>query len=233
MARVELNEYVRDRSGRPFSGASVAVTDRATGATSTIYQAETGISTRANPLTTDAGGRMSYTAARAWLEEGSYTLTVTAGALSYVQYFEAVNGVSPGGRELGYAELTSNFNVAADTFGTTPQDITGLAVTVTVGTRPIEIVAAGTFLTKTNSGGTVNLLIAEGATVLAFTTFKAASTDQQVPALCRVRLGGAKQPSAGSHTYKAQLQNGDGTAGSTAQLGASANGPAALSVVER
>ena len=85
MARVEIPEIVIDARGHPVSGASVQVNVRATGSAATVYEAETGVGTRANPLTTTAQGRIE-----GWLETGSYNLVVTAGVDVYTQAFEAV-----------------------------------------------------------------------------------------------------------------------------------------------
>lgn len=86
MARVEIGEIVAGQSGRPISGGSVQVNVR-NGAAATVYVGETGAATLANPLSTDAFGRIE-----GWLNEGSYDLVVTANGQTYTQRFDAVAG---------------------------------------------------------------------------------------------------------------------------------------------
>lgn len=91
MARAEISEVVLASSGGAVAGASVQVNVRGGGA-ATVYVAETGGTTRANPLTTDSAGRIE-----GWLDTGSYNLVVSgAGISTYTQAYEAVSGSGTG-----------------------------------------------------------------------------------------------------------------------------------------
>lgn len=57
MARVEIDETVQTPTGDAITGASVQVNKRG-GGSATVYSADTGGSTRSNPLLTDAFGRV-------------------------------------------------------------------------------------------------------------------------------------------------------------------------------
>jgi microcystin-dependent protein len=72
-------------TGNALSGASVAVAVRSTAAAATIYAAETGGTTVANPRTTDAYGRLT-----GWVERGAYTLTISGSTLTtYVKNWDS------------------------------------------------------------------------------------------------------------------------------------------------
>lgn len=90
MARAEISETVsKTLSGflAPAGGASVQVNVRGGGA-ATVYAAATGAATVANPVPSDAAGRIE-----GWLEPGSYDLVVSgSGFATYTQRFEAVSG---------------------------------------------------------------------------------------------------------------------------------------------
>lgn len=90
MARTEIPLIVLDpATGNAVVGASVAVKDRVTGNSSTVYAAETGATTVTNPRTTDAYGRVA-----GWIERGSYQFDISGtGLVSYTEYYES----SPGG----------------------------------------------------------------------------------------------------------------------------------------
>lgn len=97
MARVELNITVDKVLSdadlvspyvTPMSGASVLVSHRGTGTPATIYGAETGGAPIANPLASDANGRVD-----GWVDPGSYNAQISgAGISTYTQPFEAVRG---------------------------------------------------------------------------------------------------------------------------------------------
>ena len=133
------------------------------------------------------------------------------------------NGSS--GRELGYAEITSSFTQVAA--ATTDYDITGLSVTVTVGTRPILLEAYLPTVAHTVANSTVILRVYEGATLLQVVTEATPATGGALSGarIARVRLA----PSAGSHTYKAVIRTQ--TAG-TITVTAGTTGPAFIRVVE-
>lgn len=121
--RVEIPEVVLASTGAPVSGASVQVNLRGAGA-ATVYAAETGGTTSANPILTDANGRIE-----GWLEEGSYDLVVSGtGLTTYTQPFEAVRGSNSPGKivttagDIIYA--TSANNIARLGIGTSGQVLT-------------------------------------------------------------------------------------------------------------
>lgn len=72
-------------TGSALSGANVAVAVRSTAAAATIYAAETGGTTVANPRTTDTYGRLT-----GWVERGAYTLTISGSTLTtYVKNWDS------------------------------------------------------------------------------------------------------------------------------------------------
>lgn len=75
--RTEIPIVVLGADGRPLAGASITVKTRPAGATATVYQAETGVATTANPLTSDAQGRVN-----GWVERGAYDALITASGLT-------------------------------------------------------------------------------------------------------------------------------------------------------
>lgn len=99
------------------------------------------------------------------------------------------------GVELGYAETTSG---TTSTTTNTYEDLSGLAVTVTVGSRPIVITAFLASVSHSASSGNILARIFEGTTALNTSFFQSgtASIAGQVKVMARVA------PSAGSHTYK-------------------------------
>lgn len=132
------------------------------------------------------------------------------------------------GVELGYAQITTsatsttlNSNVADDT-----GDVSGLSVTVTVGTRPIVIRAwASRFFCDTTTSAAIAVLM-EGDTTLSFARYdQHASASEGVPMVIESRLA----PSAGSHTYKVTLTV---LSAATATIAAAATAPAFIQVVE-
>lgn len=130
------------------------------------------------------------------------------------------DSVAAAGVLLDSASITSNFTQT----GAGASDVTGLAVTVTVGTRPIQIrFSCDSFFNSSASGiGTIG--IQEGATVLAARTSPlgtavAAGNRETAPLT----------PSPGSHTYKIVL--GQVVTGNTT-LSAAATSPATITVLE-
>lgn len=125
-----------------------------------------------------------------------------------------------GGKELGYAEKTA----AQTGIGTSATDVTSLSVTVTVGTRPIEITAFCNWQKKT-SASYVDLEIYDntaGARVAL--TELSAGVDEYGSSFVKVR----ENPAAGSRTYKVRARAGAGTV----DLAADATYPAHIHVVE-
>lgn len=83
--RVELPIVVLGPDGRPAAGATVQVRLRADASDATIYQAAVGGAVYANPLVSDAQGRVT-----GWVERGAYDCTVdTDGLDPYVESFDA------------------------------------------------------------------------------------------------------------------------------------------------
>lgn len=123
------------------------------------------------------------------------------------------------GRELGYAEITSNF-VQVATGGVTANDITGLTLpSVVVGARPIDL---SVFLPNVTSGTAatdIQVRIYEGATMLTLAAYYLPTINKGVPGIARVRLA----PTVGVHSYKAAIW---GTATTTLTILAGATAPA-------
>lgn len=122
-------------------------------------------------------------------------------------------------RELGYAQITTT----ATQTGAGSGDVSGLSVTVTVGSRPIVVEFGCDGLVNSSALGITQVNIQEGATILSAATVSLTTVGMVI---CRrVRL----TPSAGSHTYKIAL--GQVTAGNS-QIVCSATDPAYIWVYE-
>jgi hypothetical protein len=130
-----------------------------------------------------------------------------------------VNSKRVAGTELGYAEITSNVVQT----GAGNQVVSGLSVTVTVGSRPIRIEVGCSSLTSSSASGISTVAIKESTTTL--TSASAVLTTVALPITRAVRL----TPSAGSHTYKINLGQ---TITGNATLGAAAASPTYIHVVE-
>lgn len=72
MNRTPIPLIVLGPDGRTLAGATVAVRNRVSGSTATVYQAETGGATIGNPLTSDDVGRVV-----GWVDRGAYEATVS------------------------------------------------------------------------------------------------------------------------------------------------------------
>jgi hypothetical protein len=123
--------------------------------------------------------------------------------------------------ELGYAQITSSFTTTSGT----AVDVTGLTTTVTVGARPIRIEVGGQYLQNNTAGDGLLLYIVEDGTVVAQQEVGFGSANETYG----VALNARRNPAAGSHTYKVQLQM---VIGGTAKLGAAATAPAYIQVVQ-
>lgn len=124
-----------------------------------------------------------------------------------------------GGVELGYAQITSN----ATQTGAGNNDVSGLSVSVTVGVRPILVRFEASSAFNSSGSGITIISIKESSTVLS--TVSVSSTTLALPVRREVRLA----PSAGSHTYKINLQqfvSGNST------LSAGSTDPAFIQVIE-
>lgn len=117
MARAKVTEAILDSTGTPVTGASVQVNLRASSA-ATLYAAESGGTTVANPATTTSG-RID-----AWVDEGSYDLVVTYAGSTATYPFEAKKGFSStdtmtvGTITFGAAGDTNLYRSAANTLKT-------------------------------------------------------------------------------------------------------------------
>lgn len=153
-----------------------------------------------------------------YYETDTQTLFQSTGA-AWTQIAASVGASTLG--TLGYAQITAN-----QAGITTKADVTGLSVTVTVGSgRRVRISAFCTAITGTL--GNAGWFIMEGATQLAqadlpafLTPHAAYNTFAWVTAVVT--------PSAGSHTYKVQAVN-DGT-GNAATVNAGATFPSYILV---
>jgi hypothetical protein len=124
-----------------------------------------------------------------------------------------------GNAELGYAEITSTYTQT----GAGNSDVTGLSTTVTVGARPIVIRVFCGQCSNSNASGLMSLAIKESTTVLAFAMYGTGTVT--VPLTAMVRLA----PSAGSHTYKANLIQ---TVTGNSVMSPSATNPAFIQVLQ-
>lgn len=127
------------------------------------------------------------------------------------------------GRELGYAEMVSDFV----TTNTALTDAPGLTVAVPVGALPIMIsLHVDTFKSTSALGGSIQVS-QDGVDLGAIST--TVNTTGFVPGDGERRLN----PAAGSHTYKIQtFQAAAGTITLKANTGAGQNGPAFIRVNE-
>lgn len=94
MARVEINEVCfttrADGAIVPAANKLVTVRVRSTNALATVYAAETGVTTKANPLTSGPKGELD-----GWIDEGSYLLE-PGGGLAPIPYEASLGGASTG-----------------------------------------------------------------------------------------------------------------------------------------
>jgi hypothetical protein len=158
-----------------------------------------------------------------WENAPNQTTPLSATNLEAMQTHvaEYADTVAAGGIELGYAEITTTFQQT----GAGNSDITGLSVTVDVGDRPIVIKANGTF-GSSSAGAVTYVKIMEGSTVLARAIISLSAVAQGLSR--EVRL----TPSAGSHTYKLNLEQVVGGNGSVFADTGTAYGPASIQVIE-
>lgn len=156
-----------------------------------------------------------------WEDAPSQDTPLNAGNLQ--DFIDAIQNeidlVAAGGILLDSKKITSNFTQT----GVGTSDVTGLALTVTVGDRPIVVEFGAASVFNSSGSGITVAAIMEGATQLA--TVTVSLTGLPFPATRRLVLN----PSAGSHTYKialGQIVTGNST------ISASATDPAGISVIE-
>jgi antitoxin (DNA-binding transcriptional repressor) of toxin-antitoxin stability system len=107
------------------------------------------------------------------------------------------DSVAAGGIELGYASRTTDFTQT----GSGNSDVTSLSVTVTVGTRPINVIISAAGMTNSSASGLGFVNVKEGSTVLGYVSAGLSTANEIYPVNRVIRLA----PSAGSHTYKVNL----------------------------
>lgn len=115
-------------------------------------------------------------------------------ALATQTELDAAAAAFSGQYELGYAEITSSFTRT----GAGSSDITGLTVTVTVGSRPILVHVFAPQVVN-SAAGLAAIALYEGATLLNSAYGPQGAINGSLNPWVRL------SPSAGSHTYKATL----------------------------
>lgn len=104
---------------------------------------------------------------------------------------------------LGYAEITSNPTVVTAVGAANRVDVTGLTITVTVGSRPIMVMGSfGTAFNDDASGRGGGIAIVETTTVMSQSSGYSIAANALFPLTTYAVLTGSRQPSAGAHTYK-------------------------------
>lgn len=217
MARTEIPIVVLDpATGNALSGASVAVALRSTGAAATIYAAETGGATVANPRTTDTYGRLT-----GWVERGAYTLTVTGSTLTtYVKNWDSAPAAdstidpawSANGNPIVTALPASPINgqecyFQSATAGTGGGTTNTMADVGAVWHLKYRSAAAGSFKWEFVGGATLSHQNGGGSTTtpVAFTTYAPSSWTSPT----------VKVPLAGSYNYSLIVNMASQTSGSS------------------
>ncbi len=146
------------------------------------------------------------------------TRTTSVGTLSSGAVYTAAEVADAAGGWIGYVQVTANQgSITGETA------LTGLAVTVTVGTsRRIVVRMEGSMEDDTGTTG-VSVRIKESSTQLARRDFPAQTAGAGQGVWCSVVL----TPSAGSHTYTCYGARGL-SLGGTVTLDASSDSPAFL-----
>lgn len=129
------------------------------------------------------------------------------------------------GREIGYAQGTSNFTKT--TAGAGAEDITGMSVTINVASRPVMLHWWADHLTTDTAGNQVVITIADSANTVQATSsvkFTAVTDTHHLEVWARVN------PAAGSYTYKARMNVPTG--GGKGGLVANSTAPMFLRAVE-
>lgn len=159
-----------------------------------------------------------------WNDSPDTTTPVSAAALEDIEarVTAYADGVGAGGIELGYAEITANFTQT----GIGNDDVDGLSVTVTVGVRPIVIKLNAANVANTSASGVTYLKIMEGSILLANQLVSLSTVGQVVARSVRL------QPSAGSHTYKVNLQQVITGNSSVFADSSTSYGPASIQILE-
>lgn len=221
MARAALDLVIRDTDGNALEGNSVYVYDRGTTDEVTAYTTESGTVTTSQPLQSDAEGRVNDI----WFPTGSYDVYQPDDDLNPTVQWEAVAGADVSGRELGYAEITSN---PTATTSTTLADIPGLSVSVEKGSRPIMVRFGAGYVNQLTASAGWEFAILEGSTPVAKIVRSVNAVAEGQDIFREVR----RSEDPGSYTYKIQWKTvGAGTLSMGADTGSS-YGPAYIQVVE-
>jgi hypothetical protein len=126
--------------------------------------------------------------------------------------------------ELGYAEITANFNPANTANQIIP--ITGLSVVVAVGARPIVVEGFAPTIQHTIAGADISLQLYEDGSIVQAATVRMDTANTVVQPFIRSR----RSPTPGNHTYDLRVKS---TLAGTILLQANAGFPAHLHVIER
>lgn len=183
--------------------------DAGTTTTRTVYIAATGTTQATSPLTTNSSGYViDANAARVWYDEGSVDRVVDG----ETHTFQAVSGLSPGGRELAYASNTSS---SLTVTSTTAVDVSGVSISFTGDGRPVWLSAGALFQIGLGTG-------TAGQT--ARIEMKIVDTDASNAEVLRVEFG-ATLPSSGASfaTLRNMVRLGVVAAGTTRNFKAQAN----------
>jgi hypothetical protein len=113
MARVPVPITVIDTNGSVVSGASVTVRKRSDSSLATLYQAETGATTIANPVSTDSFGRVV-----AWVDRGAYNAVISG--TSITTYTQPFDGAAAADRTLDTLWAPAGVVPTVQTGGTLP-----------------------------------------------------------------------------------------------------------------
>lgn len=197
------------------AGVAVTVYDIETAEVAPVYLAETGATVLAQPLICDERGRLP-----GYVQEGKYRLEV-GGSDPHDQFFNAVDGRSPGGRGHGYAEIQSSFPTTQDVSNI--DDVDGLTFELEAGVRDTTVRWYMRGVKHTTAGGEVGLMISDGANRILSNRFVHCPTaGKEYTALLERRLMLDEEIETGSgvyyspgtiHTIKARIwvQAGGGT----------------------
>lgn len=138
-----------------------------------------------------------------WINDADPRLTAVEDGL--VEAEDEIAAITPSGRELGYAEATSN----QDFSGTTITDVTGLSVTFTATVRPCRIVVVlPAFQTLNTTAGSHTLIITDNANVtnqIGKVYLPGTANAQNALQTSRVFSGATALTDGVSYTFKARV----------------------------
>lgn len=214
---------------RPASGREIEVFEEDGTTPATVYIVDVGATEANAPLSTnDNGYVIDADGERVYYDEGSYVRSVVGS--DHVQSFQAVSGLSPGGRLRGAVAITSSFSTAL----TTAQDVPGSSFDITEDGRPTIARAGFVYATSTvaNRGGI--LYIARDVGKTGSFTIEQWILTGQIPTIGNFSSSGERsvELAAGTPgtltTYKLQFQS---LISGTVTFQAGAGFPATLIVI--